>query len=173
MYCSNNASSETKKDDSFWDWSDPIEERPTRKKVSFEIIPVRTLKSLTLEVLEKNIDRIDNIHNFPRDLVLSFLKKASASSLFFFEKRNPRVKGDTDGLWERHFKGDFPRSNIHRKEQKLHGWRYCYLLAKREEKEKSIRFAKKFKETQEASKAKRQVQVECMPSNHPLRFFTF
>ncbi|CAL8104438.1 unnamed protein product [Calicophoron daubneyi] len=65
-----------------------------------------SLIDLCLDVIERNLNRVDSVGNVPYELLARALKHVTPEDLARIEKYNPQFVGCSDELWQRHVQRD-------------------------------------------------------------------
>ncbi|CAH8828135.1 unnamed protein product [Trichobilharzia szidati] len=75
-----------------------------------------SLIDLCIDVLSKNISRVDHVGQVPYELIAKALRSASVEDLTRIERYNPQFVGLSDDLWQKYVHRDFQHlSNVHRR----------------------------------------------------------
>lgn len=94
---------------------------------------LQSLRSLALRICIANANNISSLGDLPFSLVGPILQACSTTQLAFLEDQSPRLREDTQEIWNRHvlerFKREFDRTEDE-------DWRDVYMRLKEEENER-------------------------------------
>ncbi|XP_018646670.1 elongin A-related [Schistosoma mansoni] len=122
-----------------------------------------SLIDLCVDVLSRNISRVDHVGHVPYGLLEKALRSASVDDLTRIERYNPQFVGLSDDLWRKYVNRDFHHlSNIRRRSDET--WCDFYNRLSKEETKRLDRII-----SQSARKVKEELEVLDQPRNmsHP------
>ncbi|ADV25171.1 elongin-A [Cryptococcus gattii E566] len=125
-------------------------------------IGVRSLKSITMSVVQANSGRIWDIGDLEYSLVKPFIDEVPMEQLAEIEANSPHIKKDTDWLYEIFLLQDYrlfhERCRERQGQHRTTGWRKMYKKAKEDAAERQLqaadRVAARYKQLEEEKKSK-------------------
>ncbi|KIR31990.1 elongin-A [Cryptococcus deuterogattii 2001/935-1] len=125
-------------------------------------IGVRSLKSITMSVVQANSGRIWDIGDLEYSLVKPFIDEVPMEQLAEIEANSPHIKKDTDWLYEIFLLQDYrlfhERCRERQGQHRTIGWRKMYKKAKEDAAERQLqaadRVAARYKQLEEEKKSK-------------------
>ncbi|WVO24296.1 uncharacterized protein IAS62_005660 [Cryptococcus decagattii] len=125
-------------------------------------IGVRSLKSITMSVVQANSGRIWDIGDLEYSLVKPFIDEVPMEQLAEIEANSPHIKKDTDWLYEIFLLQDYrlfhERCRERQSQHRTTGWRKMYKKAKEDAAERQLqaadRVAARYKQLEEEKKSK-------------------